>query len=46
MKCFNMASESDLKMFKKMPQYDMNKLEVEYDYDTDKEQVTMSQSML
>ena len=38
-KLFNLANESDLKKLRKanIPQYDMNKLEVEYDYDTDKE---------
>ena len=49
MKCFNLLQESELKGLMKCGQisrYDMNKLEVEYDYDTDKEQITYSQEML
>jgi hypothetical protein len=45
MKCFNLLQESELKGLMKCGQisrYDMNKLEVEYDYDTDKEQITYS----
>jgi hypothetical protein len=42
-KTFSLVSERDLKHVVKnqrLAAYDMNKLEVEYDYDTDQEQVT------
>jgi len=48
-KKFSLLSESSIANFKKNTQFsrfDMSKLEVEYDYDTENEQITQSQRML
>lgn len=44
-KTFSLVSEGSLKGLRrceKVSNFDMNKLEVEYDYDTDKEQIIQS----
>lgn len=49
MKAFNCVNESDLKKIYEhavITDFNMSKLEVEYDYDTDSEQITHSHKML
>ena len=49
MRQFNCVNESDLKKIYEhavITDFNMNKLEVEYDYDTDCEQITHSKKML
>ena len=47
MKKFNLLPETTANFYKgKFSQYDMAKLEVEYDYETETEQIHQSQNML